>query len=200
MQPINRRQFSFRSMMLVLVASVSSLEFSCANLYNDILKYSSVSLQAFGSIVSILAGGGVISLGSGQAIDLVIAMVKAALADVGTAVSAYDAAPATDKATFLGKLSTALSVAMAELQTFWNDLTIPDPQLAQLIQGLLGVILSTLAGFATQLPAPQTSLAARRADGLPRRLPITPMKRSVSQFRKDFNAVLKAHGQSAYCI
>ena len=70
--------------------------------YSAILAYTTAGLQAFQSVVDLLSGSGVIPVGSGTALDLIIAAVKAAFADIQVAVQAYDNAPADQKLTLGG--------------------------------------------------------------------------------------------------
>jgi hypothetical protein len=164
------------------------------SLYQDILKYVPVALQAFGSILSLLAGAGVIPVPAGTVIAGIIAIVKAAFADLQTDVTNYENAPAAQKSTLLGKISTALAVVEGNLQEFWSDLQIPDPQLAETVEGLIGVILSALAGFATQLPTPTptpalTAVLKKRAT-LPKLIAVPAKKYSVKGFKAAYNAKL----------
>jgi hypothetical protein len=182
-----------------ITASLSQMAVSCSNLFTEILAYISVGLQGFASIVSILSGVGVVPLGSGAALNAIIALVKAGFADLQTAVNDYEAAPAANKTTLEGKISTVLHDLQNEITAFWNNLTIPDAQTAALIQGLLEVITTTLAGFATQLPPAPASSAALHGS-FSKKLAFTAQRRSKKQFKNDFNAILHAHGQDRYAI
>ena len=181
---------------LILLGGLSVLEVGCAS-FASILAWINVGLTSFQSVVDLLTGAGAINVIEGSAIDLVIKAVKAGLADVGAAVTAYNDAPAASKTTLLGKISTALQSAMTELAQFWNDVTIPDPKLAATVAGLLGIIVSTLAAFQTEVPP--STMAIKRVSGN-KTLAATPQKRSVSQYRKDFNAILAGNGYAKYSI
>lgn len=194
---LTRRQFTVRASSLLasigLLPLLTSTGCFLSSLYADILKYVPVGLAAFSSVVSILASDGIIGNPIAAAIAAIVALVNKGFADLQTAVNAYEAAPSSQKTTELMSVSTALSTAEAYIQQFWANLTIPDPQEASLIQGLLGIIVSTLLGFATQLPAVSaaTSPALAMRASLARTIVVTPKKRSVAQFRHDFNALLK---------
>lgn len=192
-----RRQ-ALRAMAIfgIITASLSQMAVSCSNLFTDIVNYVSVGLSGFAAILNILAGAGIISLTGTAAINLIITAVKAAFADLQTAVNDYEAAAAADKTTLEGKISTVLVDLENEITTFWNNLSIPDPQTASTIQGLLEIITTTLAGFATQLPPAPVAAAA----GGPVKLSFTAHRRSKKQFRNDFNAILHAHGLDKYKI
>src|SRR5271157_4940360 len=88
------------------------------DVYSKIVAYVTVGLQAFQSVIDLLAGAGVINPGEGTLIDAAIALVKATFADIQTAVAAYEAAPSSQKQTLAGKISTAISVAEAQIQQF----------------------------------------------------------------------------------
>jgi hypothetical protein len=161
----------------VLIAG-QFLGISACNVYNDIMQYIPVALTAFSTIVSIL------NPGVGATILAVISMVKVALADVQTAVTNYENAPSSEKVTLSGKIATAINAAEAELQQFWSDLKLPDGNLATLIEGVINVIVSTLAAFLPQL-APAIPVPAKT---LTKRINYTAKKRSIKQFKSDLNA------------
>lgn len=172
----------------------------CANVYAQISAYTTVGLQAFQSVVDLLAGSGVISPGEGTLIDTAIALVKAAFADIQVAVTNYNNAPADQKSTMLGKISTALADAEASIQTFWSDLKIPDSKMALLVQGLLGVIVATISGFMTQLPQPTPTPVQTKARTLPHRLNVSAKRVTPKEFKKEFNQLLANAGEQKYEI
>lgn len=199
---MNRRSFAQKlgSGMLALGALTQLTFLTACSVFDNILKYVAVGLQSFQAVVDLLAGAGVIVPGLGTVIDAAIALVKAGLADLQVVVTAYENAPADQKATLLQKVSLALAIAEANIQQFWSELKIPDAKLSSLVKGLLEIILSTLAGFGTQLPPPPTSAVLDKMKSVPRGLTVTPIKRSASQFKKDFNGVLSAGGYSQYAV
>lgn len=190
---VSRRTFAIRSLTSIgLLATLgSTIGLTGCSLFTNIANYVGVGLQAFQAIVNILMSAGVIPPGAGTLIAAAILAVKAAFADVSAAIADYENAPAADKATFLGKVSTTLSAVVAELNHFWGDLNIPDSKLASLIEGLLGIIVSTLAAFIAQVPAPPTPTPAVATK---KRIVVAPQKRSPTQFRKAFNQLVIAGG------
>lgn len=175
----------------MLAGSTFTLTGCSFSLTSTIESYISIGISAFQAIVNILSAAGVIPPGAGTVIAVAIQAVKAAFADVVAAIQAYNDAPAADKTTLLGKITTALSAVEMELQQFWSDLSIPDSKLGSLIEGLLGVILSTIGAFISQLPpapAPATTKALRKT------IQFTPTKRSARTFRSDFNKMLTSGG------
>lgn len=196
---MHRREFVKRAgigMAALSVAGSSAILAGCGNIYATILAYTTAGLQAFQSVVDLLEGAGIINPAEGTAISLAVAAVKAAFADIQTAVAAYDAAPAADKLTLGGKIATAIQIAEAQIQQFWNDLHIPGGGLISLVKGLLGIILSTLTAFLPQLPKPAgTASIVRRSASLGDRISYTPQKRTVKQFRHEINELLEQNGK-----
>jgi hypothetical protein len=200
----SRRSFAQLSLGAVALASTlgsTVLETACTfgTVFAAILKYVGVGLQAFQAVVDLLTGAGVLPLGSAPALDAIIALVKAGFADLQVAVTNYNNNPG-DKTTLLGKISAALASLEANIQTFWSDLQIPDGKLAALVQGLLGIIISTLQGFATQLPAPAPTPALKAAAENPKRLTVPTLKLTPAQFKKRFNALLEQNGYPQLAI
>ncbi len=184
---------------LVLGIGEVSMGLSCASVFTDIERYVPIGLSAFQAVVSIVDPALVVP------VALVVTEVKAAFADLVAAVTMYNDAPAANKATLLGKISTAINVVETEIQIFWNDLKLPDSALANEISSLLGVILSTLTAFLPQLPAPTTPVAMvqkrpSKVDQLQKTIVFTPKKRSVKQFKHDFNTVLESNQHVQYSI
>lgn len=164
-------------------------------LFDTIMAYVGVGVQAFQSVVDLLVSAGVIPVIEGTAIDTIIALVKSGFADLQAAVTAYNNAPADQKDTLKHKIALVLGIIEADIQRFWNDLKIPDAKLASLVEGLLGIIISTLGGFAALLPAAMASKTIEAAKKLPRQIAAPAQKRSVAQFKKDFNAKLAEYGR-----
>jgi hypothetical protein len=195
-QAMSRRDFGtfFAKCGLLLSLGWSMVLTGCTS-FAAILSWVDTGLSAFQSVVDLLVGQGVLMVTIGSAIDLLIKAIKAAIADVGTAVSNYNAAPAASKVTLEGKISTALVVAQNLIAQFWNDLSIPDTKLASTVAGLLGLIVSTLAGFMSLLPPAPAPAAVRT---FPKTLPVSTQKLSTAQFKAKFNGILAANGFSNY--
>ena len=196
---MNRREFCsrFPKLGVLLFVLGSMFETACSwnqSVYEQIIGYVGVGLQGFQAVVDLLVGQGVIKTGQGTAVDSVITLVNAAFAALQTAVADYQSAPAANKATMLGKISTALQVAENDIGKFWQSLSIPDANLAATIAGLLGIIVSTLAGFAVKLPAPPASMKAV----IPPALAAAPKARTAKEFKKDFNNILDQNGFGQY--
>jgi hypothetical protein len=194
---ISRRRFSSLAVLAAVSAWFGSTAASCGSIYAQIAAYVGVGIQAFQSVVNLLSGAGIIALPEGTLISAILVLVKTGWADVQAAIAAYNAAPAASKATLAGKISVALTAVQQEIQQFWSDVKIPDASLANTVAGLLGLIVSTIAGFLASLPVVPATAAAKP---YAKTLSITPMKLSVSQFRTKFNMILSAGGHDQYAI
>jgi hypothetical protein len=183
MTQVNRREFGKYVGAGALALSIGEITMglSCGNITQDILT-------AFNSIVGILGGAGIIPGGP------IVGIVSAALQDVIADVAAYDAAPAADKTSIGLKLALAIQLAQAQLQTFYSGLNLTGI-LGGVIEGLISVILSTLAGFLPTLPVPPTpNPALRMSMSLPKQIIYKPQKRTSRQFRSDFNKICTDNG------
>lgn len=198
---LSRRNFFTYGGGALAIAGGTMMNTACwfsQNVFDSIIKYVGVGLQAFTAVVSLLSGSGVINPVEGSAILVIINLVKAGFADLQTAVTNYENAPAADKQTLLGKISTALAVLEGTIQQFWNDVQLPNASLAAVVEGLLGIILSTLSAFASQLPAPAVGTVPKKA--LAKLIVVPAKKRTPKQFKKDFNAVLVQGGYAQYQV
>ena len=169
-----------------VLASGSFLGIGACNIFNDIMKYIPIALTAFTTIVTM------INPAEGSVVALLVSMVKAALADIQTAVTNYENAPAGQKQTLSGKIATAITAAEQVLQQFWSDLKLPGGSMATLVEGVINIILSTLMSFLPQL-APPAALATKP---IANKIQFTPKKRTVSQFKSDLNAQFVAAGKA----
>jgi hypothetical protein len=184
-------QAALKGVATLGVIGVAAGNLACptaGNVYDNIIKYAPTALSAFAAILALLAGAGV---PIGPEVLITVAAVKLGMADLQTVIAQYQAAPSYEKTTLVGKIAEALNAVEESLQKFWSDLKIPDPKLTDTVQGLLGILVSTLMGFSTQLP-PVAASAARMA--LKKSLSVPAKKRSLSQFKAEFNALMKQKG------
>lgn len=197
MDKMNRRSFTGLSIMGLLAAAASMSGCVFANVFAQVSAYVGVGIQAVTSVVSLLAGAGIIAVPGGMLVSDVLGKIKAAWSDVTASVATYDSAPADQKNTVAQKVSLALTVVAQEIQGFWSDLNIPDAKMSQTVAGLLGLVVSTIAGFLASLPAPPAPAQAPR---LRKALAVQPKRLSVKEFKKQFNAILAANGYSQHEI
>jgi hypothetical protein len=199
---INRRNFAGTLGKWSLITALLSVTTACpfGSIYKTILEYIPVGLSALAAVLSILTGNGITL---SPVIQAALDLVKTAFADVQVAVDQYQQSDPAGKATWLGKISEALTVAEANLQKFWADLALPQGKLADLIEGLLGIIISTLMGFQTQLPTSTTPIAmqarAMKAT-LGKAISVPAKVRSAKQFRTDFDMALANGGEGQHKI
>lgn len=183
---MTRRDFAIRAATLGVLTSLPACWFQ--NVYSQINQYVPVALVAFDRIIEILIANNVDVSRLTNAVN----MVKAALADIQSAILEYHDAHEHDKATLVQAISIALKIASHRLVEFWELLQIPNQQLARTVKLLLDVIISTLTAFIGQL-APGTPVASQRfLSG--------PKLRSIKEFRSDFNWILDHNGLSKYAI
>ena len=165
----------------------------------NLLKYIPVAIQAVTGILSVLTGGGI---AISPIVTLALTDVKAAFADLSADIEAYQNAPAAQKATLLGQLSTALTIVEGNVQQFWADLNIPDGIIATVVAGVLAVVVSTLGYFQSQLPVPTPTpaLASMRQKrmALAKTLNAPAQKRSLGQFKSDLNVAFGSTGVRVY--
>ena len=173
------------AMAAVGTLGMTTMGISCGSIFADITAYVPVGMEAFQALIVILDPPVALALAP------IITAAKAAFADLAAAVAAYNNAPAANKATLVGKISTAINAVIGELQQFWSDANLPNGGLASTISGVLQIILSTLAAFLPLLgPAPAATRTVAKT------LPYTSQKRTQKQFKADVNAVLKQGGYS----
>ena len=123
-------------------------------------------------------------------------------ADVLAAIDQYNNAPAADKTTLLAKISLILSDLSQNIQTFVSDVlpSLSGNTALALVTGLISLILSTLAGFAAQLPTPPAGAvgahAHRAARAVPAGIVIAPKVLSRKNFVKQYNALCASNGHA----
>jgi hypothetical protein len=171
---------------LGLLAAVAPAAFlTGCNLETDILDYAKVGKLAFDNVVALLESRGVIPAGGNN----FTRDVDAAFDAVANAVTAFQSGNGTGT---LAKISAALAAVTAAIQTFLAATNIPDSQLLSTILALVQIILETIEGFIDQLPNPPAAVRftvhSRAGDIL-----IAPKKRSLRQFKRDWNAMAKSH-------
>lgn len=164
--------------------SMTTMGLSCGSIFTDIEAYVPVGLEAFSEVISL------ISPAEGAALAGIITIVKASFADLASIVSSYNNAPAADKATWLGKITTAINAVISNLQQFWSDVKLPAGSLVATIEGVLQIILSTLAAF---LPLIGGAMIASPKK-LEKTVQITPVKRTQKQFKAAINVAFSSHG------
>jgi hypothetical protein len=153
-----------------------------------ISAYVPVGLAAFNGVLALLTAAGVIPPGTSTAIGALIVLIKAGFADLLAAVQEYQNAPAAQKVTFKEKISELLTVLGDNIQKFMTDISVSDNKLLELVTGLVSLILTALAGFSAQLPAPLAGRKKLTVGGKP----ITPKLMSLKDFKHQWNQIAGA--------
>lgn len=192
---MNRRDLMKR-LLAVPVLGTILLSTACS-VYNDIMNYVPLGLQVFNSVIQILQSRNILPQILPVYLTKVVSAVTNAFNDIKQAVSNYLVASAANQPSLLGKITAALQVAEEDVQEFWSNLNIPDASVSSLVEGLLGLVVSTLMGFATQLPTPVVAVAKKT---LAKRITVAAKHRSPSEFKKEANALYVQYGFNQYVI
>jgi hypothetical protein len=195
---ITRRTFS--RMLLLGTVGVSLPQSGC-NVEADLIDFIPYITEALGAITKILG-----SLMPPPA-ALIITGIEASLSLLSAALAEYKSDPnPTDKATTLAKIETFLTDIGDNFQAFLDALGAAGP-IASVVLGIIQVVLSTISWFAGEFSSAAPATAAARpailalARGRQLRatnqyLYITPTKRSIKEFKRDFNAVVYTNGHA----
>ena len=183
---ITRRGFIGKGTLALAGLMVGFFNAGCifsANVFENILTYISIGLQAFAAVVSLIPG-------IPQALAMIIAAVNAAFAAIQKAVNEYEAAPASQKASLLGAIVTAINAAVDQLAAFLAAIPALPAPLDAAIVALTKIIVSTLEGFLAKLPIGAAPAKTANLRGQA----VAPVTRTLKQFKHDFNAELVTAG------
>ena len=167
---MSRRELS-KSLLGLAAASSATFDTACPlrGKFDNILRYVPVALIAFDRVVSIAQDSGA----DLSQLQNVIARVKAALADIQTAILEFRE---HDGDTLRQAILTALTIAHQRLTEFASAIADKlSANTALAVRALLEVIISTLNGFQSQI--------SRGSGSVP----------TLAAFRRDFNAKLPDH-------
>jgi hypothetical protein len=184
---LQRLTFGFAAL---LVSGPSLFMAGCtwSSVESAIAAYVPVGLAAFNGVLMLLSAAGVIPPGTSTAIGALVVLIKAGFADLLAAVQEYQNAPAAQKVTFKEKIAELLTVLGDNIQKFMTDISVSDNKLLQLVTGLVSLILTALAGFSAQLPAPLAGRKKLTVGGKP----ITPKLISLKDFKRQYNQLAGA--------
>jgi hypothetical protein len=190
---MNRREMLKLSSTALLVGASGGLMSSCstADIYTQITAYVPVGLLALEGILTLLS-----PFVPTLAASAIVAIIKASFADLSAAITEYNAAPATSKATIIGKIKTILGAIADNFQTFLSDLNLGGNPVVATVGKLVQLILGVLAGFAGKLPG--TPLATKKLLKLRNgtTLAVSPQVLTVKQFKSAYNTITAADGHS----
>lgn len=187
MQAIPRRSFftgavRYTAIFLALGSSIFGLA-GCISLSALI----NIIVSALASLQTLL--GSLIP----PAAAVILTAVKAGLADLSAAIAQYDAAPASEKTTLLAKIDLLLTDIVSNFQLFINQVLPGAGTLVTVIEGIVELILSTIAGIRGDFPQSSTlsAMSIRMSRGT---VAIVPVRRDAKRFKKSFNTLVANAG------
>jgi hypothetical protein len=193
---VNRREFVKRSSLTAigirLAIGASSLGMVGCNVFTDIENWVPVGIAAVNSILGVLSANGVVI---SAPIQLAVKTLMDAFNAITAAVKEYQSASPAPVGT-LAKVELAIKDVLDQFGAFLNQLNVLPNGLFAIISGLAQVVISTITAFMGELPATSTAAYARASAVRTTysvgavMIPVVPKKRSVKQFKKDFNSTL----------
>ena len=196
---------AFNSMLLAFLAFGSMAAKGCDSVLSEIQTWVPIGISAVGNLLNLLGSFGVIPVGAGTAAAMLLSSITTIFNDVLADIQAWNANPTNST---LQKIQAELQSISGQLSAFVASLTIPNAKWAQLVAALLGLILSTLAGYISQLAQKIGSTASAAASAVRTKVMmqsgpvvvVEPIKRKPEQFKKEYNADLDAAGFSTFEI
>lgn len=191
---LNRRcffkQLGFVSIFLVSMGPTALL--TGCNALTDIANWVSVGLSAFQNIIGLLEGTGVINVAAGGEIASIVGIIDTGFTDLRAAIQQYKSTtPAPAGA--LAKVDAILSLVVTDFQSFMSSLNFNDPSVEKLVTSLAEILLSTLGGFESELPA-SAAVAQTSFRVGSRELMVKPKHRTRHQFIRDWNHQVSSGG------
>lgn len=175
-----RRQFAgtLSKAALGLFAFSATFALTGCNAVTDLENWIPVGLTAVSQIVKLL--GPIIP----APVTAAVALIQAGFAAVLTAIQNYKAGSGV-----LADIINGVSAVESAFSSFFASLNVPSA-LLDTIEGLAAIILSTIQAFAASItpgPAPVAAVNGKA-------VAVTPKKRSVKQFKSDWNSECKLAG------
>ena len=177
---MNRREFSktVGTGALVLATGGMAVTDGCSwgNVIADLKNWIPIALSALSSILKILSIN-----------NPIITLIQAGFAALLAAITNYQAGTGV-----LSDVTNAITDIEQNFQNFFASLNVPQG-LLNTIEGIGTIILSTLQAFTNELnPAGTTASATFKVGG--RVTSFTPQKRTIQQFKNDYNTAVVAGG------
>jgi hypothetical protein len=169
---LTRRAFAVSSSKAIFAVILGASMLTGCSAVTDLENWIPVALSAVSAIVKLL--GPIVPAPVAATIMLISAGFSALL----TALQNYKAGTG-----ILADVTNAIAAVESAFSSFFASLNVP-AALLNTIEGLAAIILSTLQAFANELGS-STTASATLSGG---KVAYTPEKRSVSKFRKDWNA------------
>jgi len=172
--------------LFLLATGGTALTMTGCNVFTDIENWVPVGTAAFNSIVVLLETAGLIN----PAMAPVIAAIRLGFTEILADVKAYLAIQPPPVGA-LAKIQAVFGLIVSNFQDMLSQLQIATGPILTLVISLAQVILSTIAGFLGQLPVAASVLTGTLKVGK-ETVAYTAQKRSVRQFKKDWNSKVKA--------
>lgn len=190
MESIGRRKFfgvSFKSafglaLFRVGLATTGAMILGGCDLEDEIAAWVKIGSSAIGTIITLLVNAGILACAT---CSVLANAAVAAINAIGVAVQTWKNNPSQ---TLLQKISDALQSALAAANSFFESVSIPDQQLATLIEGFVSLIVNAIVGYLGQLPAP-TQPAAKEFKLGKKTLQIKPVVMKAGAFKSKWNAL-----------
>jgi hypothetical protein len=180
---------------LVLVTSGGTVLIEGCNagsVFTDIEAWIPTAEKAFAGIVSIL--GPFLPPGS----TAIVALVNASFDTLAGVIAEYEAAPAAQKATLIGKIEVALQAIAGNIQTFLSAFNVTGNPIVAVVIGLAQVLLAAIAGFLNAMPVTGARTRVMRTTvtfgGVTAQ--VVPKLMTRKQFVAAYDAVADSNGQS----
>jgi len=193
---MHRRSFLTRSGLALFALAMGGMTFlTGCSWETDLLNWLPLGIQSINTILSLLAGAGILL---GPSILATIGVIQAGLEDLRLAVIEYQATNPPPVG-LLAKIDTLLSDLVANIGNVISQL--PANNIISLVIGLFELVLSMLEGFlqrATPTSLPKTAVALKRAIVVQGKSVVVFPRTNLSRrkYIRDFNHLLDAGGHS----
>lgn len=176
---------------------------SMADVIAELKQWVPLGISAVTSLLNLLGTFGIIPLGAGTIAAGLISNITTIFNDVLADIATWTATPSDS---LLTKISNELQAISGQLSTFIGTLTIGNTKWASLVESLLSLFLSTIAGYVAGI-AQKMGASAATANAQARRkvmmatrpaLVVEPVRRKAADFRKEFNKQVEAAGYPQY--
>ena len=186
---LSRREFHKSSIGLLALAAGGSLTLEGCSVLTDIQNGVNAAQSGWGLVLAELEKNEILT-----ATNPLVGEVNAAFMSVQAALAIAESEPTQ---TTKQKIADALLALSAAIQAFLADAPIPPGALLTAIVGALSIVLSTIAGWLTELPAPAPPSTFKVKFGpstfkvkFGGTVNITPKKRTARQVKKDWNSAV----------
>ena len=146
------------------------------NAITDLEHWIPVALSAVSSIVKLL--GPIVP----APVSAIIVLIQAGFSALLAAIQSYQSGKGV-----LADITNAIESIEGNFQAFFAQLNV-SPSLLALIEGLASLILSTIQAFSNEISPASANRLMAHVGNTGRIMTITPVKRSISQFKAVWNA------------